>query len=168
MAMLSIRLFGPFQVTLDDKPVTNFETEKERALLAYLAVEEDRPHRRAFLAEMFWPGRPEGSARANLSHTLGRLRRTIGDHGAELPFLIITRGTIQLNTASDVWVDVAEFSKLVAGMMLPEHSNIGRLGEAIRLYRGAFLEGLLIRDSTTFEEWALLYREQLGRQASSV
>lgn len=46
MPRLSISLLGSFQVTLDDRPVTDFVTDKTRALLAYLAVENDRPHRR--------------------------------------------------------------------------------------------------------------------------
>jgi DNA-binding SARP family transcriptional activator len=37
---------GPFHVTLDGKPVAGFESNKVRALLAYLAVEADRPHSR--------------------------------------------------------------------------------------------------------------------------
>jgi len=133
MTLLSIHLFGPFQVALKGEPVTDFETEKVRALLAYLAVEADRPHRREFLAEMLWPGRPEGAARANLSHALGSLRRATGDYEAVLPFLIITRGTIQFNTDSNVWVDVAEFSKLTAEMPFTDRPNIGRLGKAVEL-----------------------------------
>ena len=62
MARLVIRLLGPFEVTLDGEPVTGFETRKARALLAYLAVEGDCSHRREALAEMLWPGRPEGAA----------------------------------------------------------------------------------------------------------
>ena len=42
MAHLTVRLLGPFQVTLDGQPVTGFETEKGQALLAYLAYEPDR------------------------------------------------------------------------------------------------------------------------------
>ena len=50
MAHLSISLLGTFQVILDGEPVTAFESDKVRALLAYLAVESDRPHRRGTLA----------------------------------------------------------------------------------------------------------------------
>jgi len=47
MAHLAIRLLGSFQTTADGEPVTGFETVEARALLAYLAVESGRPHRRA-------------------------------------------------------------------------------------------------------------------------
>jgi hypothetical protein len=50
MAQLSIRLLGPFQVTVAGEPATGFATDKARALLAYLVVEAGRPHRREALA----------------------------------------------------------------------------------------------------------------------
>jgi DNA-binding SARP family transcriptional activator len=43
MARLSLSLLGPFEVTLDGVPVTAFDSNKVRALLAYLAVEADGP-----------------------------------------------------------------------------------------------------------------------------
>ena len=54
---LSLTLLGAFQITLDGEPVTGFESDKVQALLVYLALEADRPHRRDTLAEMFWPDR---------------------------------------------------------------------------------------------------------------
>jgi DNA-binding SARP family transcriptional activator len=113
MAHLSIRLLGPVQVSVDGQPITRFETKKSRALLALLAVEGDQPHRRAVVAEMLWPGRPEGAARANLRHTLAKLRTAIGDRGAISPFLLTILDTIQFNPASDAWVDVTAFSTLL-------------------------------------------------------
>ena len=46
MTRLSVSLLGPLRVTVDGEPVVRFQTDKVRALLAYLAVESDRPHRR--------------------------------------------------------------------------------------------------------------------------
>ena len=43
MAKLEISLFGPFQVLLNGAPVTQFESVKVRALLAYLAAEASHP-----------------------------------------------------------------------------------------------------------------------------
>lgn len=69
MANLEIRLLGVFQVSLNARKAVQFETEKTRALLAYLVSESERGHQREYLAEMLWPGRPPGAARANLRHT---------------------------------------------------------------------------------------------------
>ena len=79
MAHLSISLLGSFQVTRDGKPVTGFESAKERALLAFLAAESGRPHPREVLAELLWPERPPGVALANLRHVLANLRKAIAD-----------------------------------------------------------------------------------------
>ena len=39
MAKLEVSLFGPFQVRVNNSPVTQFKSVKVRALLAYLAAE---------------------------------------------------------------------------------------------------------------------------------
>jgi hypothetical protein len=55
MPRLSISLLGTFQVLLDDQPVTSFESDKVRALLAYLAVESAQPHRRPTICRLCSP-----------------------------------------------------------------------------------------------------------------
>ena len=113
MSHLSIRLFGPVEVTLDGEVVTAFKSDKARALLAYLVVEAERPHRREKLAGLLWPEWPEQAARGNLRRVLANLRLAIGDHHATPPFLHISRETIQFNSASDAWVDVTAFTDLL-------------------------------------------------------
>lgn len=161
MAHLSLSCLGPFQVTLDGQPVTDFKSNKVRALLAYLAVETDRPHRREVLAGLLWPDWPDRDALSNLRYTLSDLRRAIGDRIADPPFLLVARETLQFNPASDHRLDVAAFSDLAGQQDLPG------LEEAITLYRGSFLEGFSLGDSAPFEEWTLYTREHLSRQMSS-
>jgi DNA-binding SARP family transcriptional activator len=162
MARLSARLLGPFQVTLDGKPVTGLRSDKVRALLAYLAVEAERPHRREKLAGLLWPDWPERSARASLRRALANLRQVIGDREAMPPFLHISRQTIQFDSASDAWIDVTAFIHLLEARG-PLQQTIRQLEEAVELYRGSFLEGFSIGDSPAFEEWALINRERLHR-----
>ena len=173
MSRLAVRLLGPFQATLDNERIDRFETEKVRALLAYLATEADRPQRREFLAEMLWPDRPEGAARANLRHTLGNLRTAIGDRersgkpATTPPFLFVTRDTIQLNPAAEIWVDTEDFARFLQGPASSTHLPITQLEAATRLYRGSFLEDIAITDSAAFHEWVLLKREGFRRKALS-
>ncbi len=42
MKKLSLQLHGNFQVELDQRPIAGFGTNKTRALLAYLAVENGK------------------------------------------------------------------------------------------------------------------------------
>jgi predicted ATPase/DNA-binding SARP family transcriptional activator len=171
MARLLICLLGPLQVTLDGKPVTGFESDKVRALLAYLAAEADRPHRREKLAGLLWPGWPERSARTNLRHALFNLRTAIGDRvpsgntGASPPFLHISPQTIQFNVDSDARVDLLAFKDRL-GSSPPASADpetMHHLEEAVALYRGPFLEGFSLADSAAFEEWMLLEGERVHR-----
>ena len=97
MAHLSLAFLGPPVFTLDRFPVTGFKASKAKALLVYLAVEADRPHRRETLATLLWPNRPDRTARTNLRRALSDLRRAVGDHYIEPPFLSISRDAIQFN-----------------------------------------------------------------------
>jgi DNA-binding SARP family transcriptional activator len=172
MARLSLFLLGSFQITLDGEPVGTFESDKVRALLAYLAVESDRPQRRETLAGLLWPEWPERNARHSLSQALFNLRCAIGDPDAASPFLIVIHHTVQFNPASDYYLDVSSFRALLAECEQHRHPRLeacspclDRLQQAMAIYRGAFLEGFSVRDSASFEEWALLKREQLHRLA---
>ena len=91
MPKLRMEFLGGFQVTLDGVPVTNFESNKVRALLAYLATEAQRLHRRESLAALLWPDWPDSAALSNLRYALSDLRKVIGDRTAEPPYLLITR-----------------------------------------------------------------------------
>jgi DNA-binding SARP family transcriptional activator len=78
MSQLLLTCFGGFQGTLAGEPLAAFQTEKVQALFVYLAV-EGRPHRRADLAQLLWPGYSEESANNSLRQTLHRLRYLLHD-----------------------------------------------------------------------------------------
>jgi DNA-binding SARP family transcriptional activator/predicted ATPase len=172
MAKLSLSFLGPFTIRLGNKPVTQFQSDKVRALLAYLAVEAGVPHRRSALAGLLWPDHSERAARDSLRNALANLRHVIQDQKAEPPYLIIDRETVQFNLSSDHWLDVREFEALsVQGKLqtltdFPQ-SQITNLKSAVSLYRGSFLQGFSLKDSPAFEEWSLLVREDLHRKVVS-
>jgi DNA-binding SARP family transcriptional activator len=171
MPRLSISLLGSFQVTLDDRPVTDFVTDKARALLAYLAVENDRPHRRESLAGLLWPDQAEQDARRNFRQALFNLRQALSDDEAQ-PLLCIDRNDVRLNPGADWHVDVDAFSRLLERCDQHHHRRVDscrpcllRLEQLLKLYRGEFLAGFSLDDSTLFEEWLLLKREWLHGRA---
>ena len=170
MPRLTLSLLGPLEATLDVGYVCKFESAKVRALLAYLAVEADRPHSWDELAALLWPDRPDASARMNLRRVLASLRKTIGDRGSDSSFLLVTRDTIQFNNNSDHWLDVRRFEECVGFQGHEEPATLrptpaALLEEAVTLYRGNFLEGFSLKGCLGFDDWSLLVRERLHRQA---
>ncbi len=171
MAHLSISLFGSFQVSLAGRPVTDFGTDKTRALLAYLVVEADHPQRRDALAGLLWADHPQARARQSLRQALSQLRQAIADQDQTVPFLLISRETIQFNPAGDHRLDVAEFSALAEENRTHRHRRpascapcMRRMAGMAELYGGSFLAGFFLDDSYAFEEWATLQREHSQRQ----
>lgn len=184
MGKLAINLFGSFQVLLDGVPASAFESDKARALLAYLVVETGHSHRREALAELLWPGHPEERARRNLSQALYSLRTVLGERLPGIappssppppsapPLLLVTPETIQLNPAAGLWLDVAEFTRLVEACDRHAHHRLEtcpacqeRLEQAAALYQGEFLAGFSLRDSPAYEEWTLVLRERCRQSA---
>jgi predicted ATPase len=158
---------------LDNKPVTAFATDKARALLAYLVLEAEHPHRRDALSGLLWPDQPQKKARRNLRQALSYLRRAIADHDPDAPYLLVGRETVQFNPKSDHWLDVTAFTALLDDCQTHHHRRPGacrrcmqRLEHATDLYQGSFLEDFALDDSTLFEEWAALKREWLHRLAA--
>jgi predicted ATPase/DNA-binding SARP family transcriptional activator len=162
MPRLELSFLGSFLVRLDGLPVTSFEADKVRALLAYLAVESDHPHRREQLAALFWPGWPDASARTSLRNALSNLRKAIGDETAEPPFLLITRETMQFNPESSYSLDTLELERLTKD----SQATAEQLQSALDLYRGSFLEGFTLKDCPAFDDWSLVVRERVQQQVS--
>jgi DNA-binding SARP family transcriptional activator len=166
MGHLRLSLLGSFRITLDGQPIVGFKSARERALLAYLAVESNRPHSREKLAALLWPDWPDQSALRNLRYSLSNLRRVLREPQAETPFLLVSRDQLQFNASSDHWLDVAAFAELTeAGATRPPDPK--RLEEAVALCQGAFLEGFSVADSAPFEDWVSVTRERLGRELRS-
>jgi ABC-type oligopeptide transport system substrate-binding subunit/DNA-binding SARP family transcriptional activator len=172
MPSLSLSLFGSFQATLDGHSIAGFESNKVRALLAYLAVEADRPHSRDELIGLLWPDQPDATARANLRQALANLRNAVGDRTSETPFLSTTTDSVQFNRTDRCSIDVVQFTALSATCKTHVHRRLEtcrscaqRLQQAVDLYRGDFLAQFVQSGSEAFEEWTLIQRERLHRDA---
>ena len=174
MAHLTLSVLGEVQVLKDDVPIQAFESDKVRALLAYLAVEAAHAHRRETLIGLLWPDYPEQAARHNLRQALFNLRLALGDHAARPPYLLITRDAIQFNRESDYSLDLDRFNAHFSAWEknqgregVAPSSLIPSLEEMVQLYRGEFLEHFFLGDSAEFEEWILVQRETWHRRVMS-
>jgi predicted ATPase len=167
MPNLQLALLGPWQMHVAGQPVTHFPTTKVQALLAYLSVEAQSAHTRDALLGLFWAEYRADSARQNLRKTLQRLRQIL-----PASYLQATSQTIQFDPASDYHLDVTAFIRLVAAcrhqplaVPLACSACIDQLHQAVDLYRGDFLAHFFVEGSPAFEEWLLLKREWLRREA---
>jgi multidrug resistance efflux pump len=123
MAHLSLTLLGGFQAAIDSQPL-HFPTDKIRALLAYLAVEQTRPHRREALAALLWPDLPDRRARANLRLALHRLRQTVDQVGPPLKtaVLVVTPTAVQWQGEA-AQVDYSQLLQLMAAVDAHGHTE---------------------------------------------
>jgi DNA-binding SARP family transcriptional activator len=172
MSHLIIYLFGGFRAEQDGKPRDAFRTDKNRLLLAYLALESASPHRRETLASLLWPHRGQAAAHNSLRQALYQLRRILVLASDSEPHLLITAEHVQFNPASDHWVDVLEFEKRLSACQSHHPTGLDLctdcldgLQRAVALYQGEILDGLTLPDCTRFTDWQILTQEACHNQA---
>ena len=147
MSTIQIRVLGSFEIS---HPEGQSLRRKERALLAYLAV-QTRPIPRHTLIHRFYTGAEDPAAALRLS--LSRLRRALGVDILQTP-----ARAVQWNPRAG-WVDYAEFSPLLTGDLAARSADV--LASALILYRGEFLSGLALEDAPEAELWILQERTHL-------
>ncbi len=155
MVAAEVTLLGGFEVRLAGGQPVDLPGQKDRALLAFLALSPGAIHSRDKLAGLLWSERGEPQARDSLKHTLTRLRQCLGS--VTPPPIIADRQTVSLDPSA-VIVDAATFEQLLRDGT-PE-----ALEHAIALYRGDLLDGFNVRDPA-FEDWLLVERQRLRRMA---
>jgi DNA-binding SARP family transcriptional activator len=170
---LHLALFGTFLLAGDDGTEIPVTADKVRALLAVLAVERDRAHRRETLTGLLWPGYLERSARLSLNQATSVLNHLLQSSLApgDAPPLVLSRSEVRLR-GDACGSDVGEFEGLLAACRAHGHPATVLCNEcaeslrrALDLYTGAFLAGFSLRDSPEFDEWLSAQRERYHRQA---
>jgi DNA-binding SARP family transcriptional activator/predicted ATPase len=170
---LQLALLGTFHLATGEGVTINLATDKVRGLLAYLAVEANRPHRREALAALFWPDMPDQQARSNLRLSLHRLRQAIDDvaPGTSEVMLAVNRDVVQLQPVGLEW-DHHRFQQALFACESHDHlalenctDCLHHLETAAALYRGEFLAGFALDEGETFEDWLLIQREFLQQKA---
>ncbi len=173
---LTLTFLGSFAINFKGTPITQFRTDKVRALLIYLTLEPDQPHQRRTLAGLLWPEVSDKQALESLRTTLYRLRKTLDkvSPGLSKMLITVTHQTIRFNTSTTMQVqtDVTYFQTLIAASEAHPHKQLSdcsvcleQLTEASKLYQGELLPGFSLADAPAFEEWLLFQREMLHQQA---
>lgn len=157
-----MRLLGSFQVVVTAGHEARFESQRARALFAYLVCHPGRAFARERLAELLWPDEPTEVGRKNLRQALYNIGRSLAEAGLEQPILEVEHQQVRLAAGEDCWVDAAAFEAAVA-RGLPRRGPVdGReLARAVQLYRGDLLEGAHLSGGADFETWLLAEQERL-------
>ncbi|HEX6201776.1 MAG TPA: BTAD domain-containing putative transcriptional regulator [Thermoanaerobaculia bacterium] len=160
---MEIRLLGGFEAHGDASPVTSFESQKVRALLAYLAVHEGRSFSRDQIGALLWSDADPEAARRNLRQALYNLRQSLRELDGALR---VDHQTVGLYARPEDSIDVVE---LVAahrrGLPGDGHVAVTPLRRVAELYRGELLAGFHVRDAAAFEEWLARQQERLREVA---
>lgn len=154
---LTLSLLGRPQIVLDGHDLTTQIGDKPLAVLAYLALETPPPIAREKLAGVFWQDKTDEAARYRLRNTLWNLRRDFQEYIGADDF------NCWLNAPHDLQIDALA---LQAGAKAAKSSAVSArrpqdLLALADLYRGDFLESIVVREAPMFEEWLLVEREHL-------
>ena len=134
--MLEIGLLGPLEARDGERDLTP-RRQKQRALLAVLALRVGQPISSDRLVEELWGERPPRTARHALENYVSELRKTLG------PDLIATRPAGYVLELDPVQVDAARFERLVATTRPRSTAECAdELREALSLVRGQPLADL--------------------------
>jgi TolB-like protein/DNA-binding SARP family transcriptional activator len=151
MAIAELRLLGGFELRLAGGEVIDLLGQKDRALLAILALPAGGAHARDKLASLLWSDRGDQQARDSLKHSLTKLRQC-WPSTTDVP-IVADRLSARLDPSA-VTIDVAEFERLA------REGTPQALERAIALYHGDLLDGIGIHDPA-FEEWLLVERQRV-------
>ena len=157
MNTLRVYAFGRLRVAYAGGEAHRFPTRQAESLFGYLAMHAGADHSRDVRIEQVLGGYGDlKSARARLSTSLWRVRRTLVEAGAPADdFLITERDTVGLTGGATLWVDVSAFlDALQAAATADEPEQAW--GEAVAFYQGELCEGL-------YHDWCLAERERLER-----
>lgn len=158
MNKIRVRLLGGFEVWSGDQQVGGFESQKVRALLAYLACHRSRTFSRDHLAGLLWPEREPEAARHALRQAVYNLRSKLPD-GESL--LFTSHSEIRVHPKADFWVDVEAFEESVRRGTEREAIDPQQLSSSAQLYRGELLAGFFVKESPAFDEWLAAERARL-------
>lgn len=160
MSDLSLHFLGELKVTRDKQRLNLPPSKKTRALLAYLALNEQTFHRET-LCELLWeiPDDPRGSLRWSLS----KLRKLVDEE--DCARIEADRSQVSMN-ADAVRIDSRDLLSLVKQGV--EHCSTEELLRAASEYRGVFLEGLELDKFHEFYFWCLAQREKVVQAQTAI
>jgi WD40 repeat protein/DNA-binding SARP family transcriptional activator len=152
LPVLKIKLFGGFDLSYNDTPLTTAVSERLQSLLTYLVLNRHTPQTRQHLAFLFWADSNDAQSRTNLRRVIHDLRRILPDVEH---FITIAPKTLQWKTDAPFTLDVMEFEQAITA------TDIITLKRAVDLYRGKLLPNC-------YDEWIEPEQERLQQACVQV
>jgi DNA-binding SARP family transcriptional activator len=148
--MLRLNTFGGLILQQDGQLHTGPAAQRRRlALLAVIAASGRRGASRERLLALLWPDTDPDAARHSLYQALHVIRRSLGKDD-----VLLGSSTLQFDPER-MTSDVEEFETAV---------EQGAHEEAVRLYRGPFLDGFRLEGAPEFEQWQEGERLRFARE----
>ena len=174
VTLVEVRLLGPLEVSVDGR-LLDVRRQKQRALLALLALRAGEVVPTDRLVDELWGDEPPKAAVGSLQNFVSELRKMLGAD------LLVTRSPGYVLEIPRDAVDVHRFERSVreAGNAAPEQRAVS-LREALALWRGPALadvqlEDAMVAEAARLEESRLAAWEdrleaelELGRQSHVV
>ncbi len=155
--MITFKLLGQVALSKDGVPLNRFRSQKEVALLIYLA-QTGQAHQRDFLADLLWESSSTKQSLTNLRTILTRLREKVSDE------LSASQKSVGL-AAESYQVDSAVLLQTLANSgPVDSAAKATALQNALTTYRGEFLAGFSLPDAPQFNDWLVATREHIRRQ----
>ncbi len=145
---LEVRLLGPLEVARGQDVVPLPQSKKTRALLGYL-IATGRAHSRERLCDLLWDVAED--RRGALRWSLSQLRKLLDDDASRI---VAAGDQVSFDTA-DCTVDTHVARDVLRGAL----DDCDRLDDAVRRFRGPFLEGEDQPDFFEYQAWLLAERE---------
>jgi len=143
-------VLGPLQMTVDGAPVS-LGTPKQRAVLALLVMNRNRPVSTDSLITAAWEERPPAEARASLHSYVSNLRRLVSGAGADPKSVLVNAPPGYRLNVADTACDIGRFVvEKAAGV---HAAAAGRFEEASRHLTAALAEwrGPVLEDLRDFQ-----------------
>jgi DNA-binding SARP family transcriptional activator len=157
MSILRIQSLGDLQIRSASGALAPISAKKSQALLVYLAQKPGQRVSRDKLAMLLWSSTGPEQARQSLRQTLSTVRKELAAISPDSKLLIEENDLLAVDEGL-VTVDAVSFESLVGS------GTEKALEEAIRCYRGDFLDGFHLNEER-FDQWVLGERDRLHRMA---
>lgn len=150
MQQVIFRLLGPPEIRYKEQLI-RIPRRRSRALLYYMVCTHT-PQPRERLLALLCGEIDEESARHTFKTLLAEVRALLRGFDSTIEWITGDGDQLTLNPLAPVWLDTEIFEKATA-------TTSRNLNQAINLYRGDFLDGFFLKDSSSFEAWVRSTRD---------